>query len=168
MSTVFEPPDLGPTVGPFPIAGLVRRARRIVGLSQLRMARFAKVSPSTVARVEAGSLTPSLAVLERLLAAAGLYLVAVDQEGRVVLPMEVWDDTRDGADRRYPAHLNTILDPEPGEWWADIYGLARPPETYHRSRADREARRRRSQWEVRVARYRNVPPPPDPRAWYRD
>ncbi|GIJ32114.1 Helix-turn-helix domain-containing protein [Micromonospora sediminimaris] len=130
MSTVFEPPDLGPTVGPFPIAGLVRRARRIVGLSQLRMARFAKVAPSTVARVEAGSLTPSLAVLERLLAAAGLYLVAVDQEGRVVLPMEVWDDTRDGADR--------------------------------------EARRRRSQWEVRVAKYRNVPPPPDPRTWYRD
>ncbi|MBQ1049989.1 helix-turn-helix transcriptional regulator [Micromonospora sp. C51] len=168
MSTVFEPPDLGPTVGPFPIAGLVRRARRIVGLSQLRMARFAKVAPSTVARVEAGSLTPSLAVLERLLGAAGLYLVAVDQEGRVVLPMEVWDDTRDGADRRYPAHLNTILDPEPGEWWADIYGLARPPETYHRSRADREARRRRSQWEVRVAKYRNVPPPPDPRSWYQD
>ncbi len=68
--------------------------------------RFAKVAPSTVARVEAGTLTPSLAVLERLLGAAGLYLVAVNQEGRVVLPMEVWDDTRDGAERRYPAHLN--------------------------------------------------------------
>ncbi|MGC5029014.1 hypothetical protein [Micromonospora sp. DT229] len=104
-------------------------------------------------------------MLERLLGSAGLYLVAVDQEGRVVLPMEVWDDTRDGADRRYPAHLNTILDPEPGEWWADIYGLARPPETFHRCRFDREARRRRSQWEVRVAKYRNVPPPPNPAAW---
>ncbi|WP_233579430.1 hypothetical protein [Verrucosispora sp. FIM060022] len=71
---------------------VVRRARRIVGLSQLRMARFAKVAPSTVARVE----------------------------------------------------------------------VARPPETFHRCPADREARRRRSQWEVRVAKYRNVPPPPDP------
>ncbi|GIJ29332.1 hypothetical protein Vqi01_44940 [Micromonospora qiuiae] len=165
MASVFESPDLGPTLGPFPIAGLVRRARRIVGLSQARMGRFAKVAPSTVARVEAGSLTPSLAVLERLLGAAGLYLVAVDQEGRIVLPMEVWDDTRDGADRRYPAHLNTILDPKPGEWWGDIYGLARPPETFRRSRADREARRRRSQWEVRVAKYRSLPPPPDPRTW---
>ncbi|MEV6816906.1 hypothetical protein [Micromonospora sp. NPDC051296] len=48
----------------------------------------------------------------------------------------------------------------------DIYGLARPPETYRRSPIDREARRRCSQWEVRVAKYRNVPPPPDPRNWY--
>ena len=44
--------------------------------------------------------------------------------------MRDWEDTRDGAERRYPSHLDTILDPEPGEWWADIYGLARPPETF--------------------------------------
>ncbi|MFJ8688401.1 hypothetical protein [Micromonospora wenchangensis] len=40
------------------------------------------------------------------------------------------------------------------------HGLARPPETFHRNRAVRDAMRRRSQWEVRVAKYRNVPPPP--------
>ncbi|TBL42065.1 helix-turn-helix domain-containing protein [Verrucosispora sp. SN26_14.1] len=166
MSSIFEPTDRGPTLGAFPIAGLVRRVRRIVGLSQTRMARFARVAPSTVARVESGTLTPSLAVLERLIGAAGLYLVVVDQDGHVILPMEVWDDTLDGAGRRYPAHLDTILDPKPGEWWADIYGLARPPETFKRCRVEREARRRRSQWEVRVAKYRNDPPPPDPRSWY--
>ncbi|WP_422737067.1 helix-turn-helix domain-containing protein [Micromonospora sp. WMMD729] len=161
MASALEPPlPPGPTVGRFPIAGLVRRARRIVGLSQLRLARFAKVSPSTVGRVEAGSLTPSLAVLERLLGAGGLYLVVVDQEGRIVQPMADREDVHDGAGRRYPSHLDTILDPEPGEWWGDIYGLARPPETYHRSSADREARRRRSQWEVRVAQHRHLPPPP--------
>jgi hypothetical protein len=33
------------------------------------------------------------------------------------------------AERRYPAHLDTVLDPAPGEWWGDRYGLARPPET---------------------------------------
>ncbi|WCN81018.1 helix-turn-helix domain-containing protein [Micromonospora sp. LH3U1] len=159
-SALDPPPSLGPTIGRFPIAGLVRRARRIKGLGQRQMARFAKVSPSTVGKVEAGDMTPSLAVLERLLAAAGLYLTVVDQEGRVIQPMADREDVHDGAFRRYPSHLDTILDPEQGEWWGDIYGLARPPETYHRSSADREARRRRSQWEVRVAQHRNVPPPP--------
>jgi hypothetical protein len=80
--------------------------------------------------------------------------------------MEDWDDTRDGAERRYPSHLDTILDPEPGEWWADIYGLARPPETFHRSREMRDAQRRRSVWEVRVGQNRGVPPPPDQREQY--
>ncbi|MEU0549413.1 helix-turn-helix transcriptional regulator [Micromonospora sp. NPDC005979] len=159
-SALVPPTPPGPTVGRFPITGLVRRARRIKGLGQRQMARFAKVAPSTVGKVEAGSLTPSLAVLERLLGAAGLYLVVVDQEGRVIQPMADRDDVHDGAGRRYPAHLDTILDPQPGEWWGDIYGLARPPETYHRSSADREARRRRSQWEVRVAQHRHLPPPP--------
>ncbi|MEU4398855.1 helix-turn-helix transcriptional regulator [Micromonospora orduensis] len=165
-SALIPPQPPGPTVGRFPIAGLVRRARRIVRLSQQQMARFAKVAPSTIGRVEAGSLTPSLAVLERLLGAAGLYLVVVDQEGRVVLPMADREDVHDGADRRYPSHLDTILDPEPGEWWGDIYGLTSPPETYHRSSADREARRRRSQWEVRVAQHRGVPPPPPVDVYY--
>ncbi|RKN44218.1 helix-turn-helix domain-containing protein [Micromonospora endolithica] len=162
MTSAFDPPVTGPTLGRVPIQGLVRRARRIVGLSQKRMARFARVAPSTVARVEAGTLTPSLAVLERLIGAAGLYLVVVDQDGRLVLPMEVWDDTLDGAGRRYPAHLDTILDPEPGEWWADIYGLARPPETYHRCPVDREMRRLLSVWEVRVAQNRAAPRPRNP------
>jgi transcriptional regulator with XRE-family HTH domain len=131
-------------------------------MSQRQLARFAKVSPGTVGKVEAGRLVPSLALLERLLGAAGLYLAVVDQDGRVVLPMEDRDDYRDGADRRYPSHLDTIVDPRPGEWWADRYGLARPPETFYRDRELRDMRRRRSQWEVRVAKYRHVPPPPNP------
>jgi transcriptional regulator with XRE-family HTH domain len=131
-----------------------------MGMSQRQMARFARVAPSTVGKVEAGVMTPSVDVLERLIGTAGLYLAVVDQDGRVILPMEDWDNTRDGAGRRYPSHLSLILDPEPGEWWADKYGLARPPETFHRCPEDREARRRRSVWEVRVAQNRHVPPPP--------
>ncbi|MER7893593.1 helix-turn-helix transcriptional regulator [Micromonospora sp. NPDC094482] len=104
MASALDPVPTGPTVGPFPISGLVRRARRMTGLGQRQMARFAKVAPSTVGKVEAGTMTPS-------------------------------------------------------------YGLARPPETFHRSQYDREVRRRRSQWEVRVGKYRNVPPPPDPRGY---
>ncbi|ASW58017.1 XRE family transcriptional regulator [Plantactinospora sp. KBS50] len=150
-------------IGRYPAAGLVRRARRIAAMSQRQMARFAKVAPSTIARVETGETTPSLDVLQRILGAANLYLAVVDHDGHIILPMKEWEgDTRDGADRRYPAHLDTILDPVMGEWWGDTYGLLRPPETFHRlPPAVREVRRRRSVWEVRVKQNRNVPPPPD-------
>ena len=130
------------------------------------MARFAKVAPSTVGKVESGAMTPSVEVLQRLLGSAGLYLAVVDQDGRVILPMEDWDGIRDGAGRRYPAHLDLIIDPRIGEWWADRYGLARPPETYYRDPKGREARRWRSVWEVRVKQNRGLPPPPDTRDYY--
>jgi transcriptional regulator with XRE-family HTH domain len=147
----------------FPISGLVRRARRIADLSQRELAAAAGVAPSTVGKIEAGRLVPSFALFQRLVAVAGLHLVAVDATGRIVQPMGDWADVRDGADRRYPSHLDTIVDPEPGEWWADKYGLMRPPETFRRDRAMRDWQRRRSQWEVRVAKYRSMPPPPEPR-----
>lgn len=133
------------------------------------MAQRAGVSRSTIARIESGRLVPSLAVLGRLLSEAELTLVAVDREGRVVHPMidPPDDDLRDGAGRRYPSHLDTIVDPDPGDWWGSLYGLARPPETYHRDKAKREVQRTRSQWEVRVAQFRNVPPPPTVDQWLR-
>lgn len=157
------PPALPPPqVGPDTVPGLVRKVRRLADLSQRELAQAAQVSPTTVARVERGALTPSLGMLLRLLAAARLVLVVADEQGRVIQPMRTWDDTRDGAGRRFPAHLDLILDPRGGDWWADIYGLARPPETFHRDRRWRDARRRRSQWEVRVKQLRSAPEPPDP------
>jgi hypothetical protein len=60
------------------------------------------------------------------------------------------DDIRNGGGALYPSHLDTILDPRPGEWWGDQYGLARPPETYHRDPKRRDARRARSVYSVRV------------------
>jgi len=143
------------------IGGLVRRVRRLADRSQRELAVAARVSQGTISRIEAGTLVPSLEVFTRILGVAGLTLVAIDQAGRIVQPMRDWDDTRDGAERRYPSHLDTILDPEPGEWWADVYGLARPPETFHRDRLLRDLMRRRSQWEVRVAQNRHAPPPLD-------
>lgn len=153
---------------PFPASGIIRAVRRRADASQRELARFARVHPSTVGRIEAGSLTPSLAMLSRIVGTAGFRLVVVDEAGTVLKPMRDRADLRDGAERRYPSHLDVVTDPEPGEWWADRYGLARPPETFYRDRAVRDALRRRSQWEVRVAKYRNVPPPPDPqRCGYR-
>jgi transcriptional regulator with XRE-family HTH domain len=153
-----------PRVGPYPAGGLVRRARRIADLSQRELARRTGLAPSTVARIETGETIPSLAVLQRILDTAGLSLVVVDRDGHVIQPMRDVDDIHDGGDRRYPAHLDTILDPRPGEWWADQYGLARPPETFYRDRTRRDALRALSRWEVRVKLHRSVPPPPDPDA----
>ncbi|MEV4810630.1 helix-turn-helix transcriptional regulator [Micromonospora avicenniae] len=152
--------DTGDAAVPWPVVGVVRAIRRRADLSQRELARRAGVHHATVGRIEAGRLAPSIELLCRIIGVAGHRLAVVDEFGRVLRPMHDWADTRDGAERRYPSHLDAILDPEPGEWWADIYGLARPPETFYRDRDVRDAMRRRSQWEVRVAKYRNVPPPP--------
>jgi transcriptional regulator with XRE-family HTH domain len=149
-----------------PVSGLVRRVRRLADMSQRELAVAAKVAHTTIGRIESGALVPSLVVFDRILAVADLQLVVVGADGRVVLPMVDWDDARDGAERRFPSHLDTIIDPRPGEWWADQYGLVRPPETFQRDRAARDLQRRRSQWEVRVAKYRHVPPPPTPRHYW--
>jgi transcriptional regulator with XRE-family HTH domain len=149
-------------VGPYPVPGLVRRARRIADLSQREMAQAAGLSRSTVARVESGNLTPSLGVMQRLLATAGLHMVVVDAAGRIVKPMRESDETRDADNRRYPSHLDTILDPKEGEWWAEHYGLARPPETFIRNRERRDRMRAFARWWARPKRYRGVPPPENP------
>src|SRR5437867_3893442 len=57
------------------VAHLIRDARRRAGLSQAALAARAKTSQPAVARYEAGTATPSLATLERLLAASGNSLV---------------------------------------------------------------------------------------------
>jgi len=128
-------------------------------MSQTELAKAARIHKSTVGRIEARQQMPSLELFVHLLATAGFALVAVDQSANVLRPMRDKDDLLDGAQRRYPSHLDVIPDPKAGEWWADVYGLARPPETFYRDRANRDARRRRSQWEVRVAKYRHDPEP---------
>lgn len=143
----------------YPVSGLIRAARRRADLSQVELARAAGVHKSTVSRVEARQQMPSLELFVHLLATAGFNLVVVDRTASVLRPMRDKDDLLDGAERRYPAHLDVIPDPKAGEWWADAYGLARPPETFYRNREYRDARRKRSQWEVRVAKYRYDPEP---------
>jgi glutamate-1-semialdehyde 2,1-aminomutase len=138
----------------FPTGDYVRQVRARLGLSQRAFAGRVRVGSATVSRIEAGSLNPGLVLFERLLAAAGLFLVVAegtDQgELRFVPPLsEFAGDCRDGAERRYPAHLPLIVDPVRGEWWGDVYGLLRPPETFHRNRTHRDVVRSISRWEVR-------------------
>jgi transcriptional regulator with XRE-family HTH domain len=150
----------------FLTVGLVRAARRRADLSQRAFAEKVGVHHGTIAKIEAGERLPSLGLFVRLMRAAGLQLVVVDEERRQVQPMEDYDDVRNLAGRRFPTHQDLIFDPDPGEWWGDCYGLARPPETFHRDKNARDEQRRRSRWEVRVKQLRGAPPPPSRREYY--
>lgn len=88
----------------FDAPALLRRARRIADLSQRDLAARAGVSPSTVAKAELGA-GASFAMMLRLFAAAGIQLVARDQDGAAITPMRT-DPLRDHNGRRYPAHLD--------------------------------------------------------------
>ena len=52
-------------------AMLVKQARLLAGYSRAELARAARVSPSTVGRIESGDVDPTWAVLSAILAAAG-------------------------------------------------------------------------------------------------
>jgi hypothetical protein len=54
------------------LASIVREARRRAGLTQAALAERAGVPKSTVGRIESGARTPSVALVERLVRAAGL------------------------------------------------------------------------------------------------
>lgn len=161
------PELLPPFVRRESLPGLIRAARRYADMSQRELAKAAGIGRSTIAKLETGASMPTLNLLLKILDAARLNLVTVDNDGRVVHPMKVWDDTRDGADRLFPAHLDLILDPKNDDWWGTRYGLDRPPETFHRDREYRDAKRRLSQWWVRAQKHRNTSRPPNPDKWRR-
>jgi transcriptional regulator with XRE-family HTH domain len=130
-----------------PVGDYVRRVRRVSDRSQRELAATVGLSLSSIARLEAGSSVPRLNHLELLLALAGWRLAVLDDDRREVHPLREYDaDLRDGAERRFPAHLDVIVEPEPGEWWGDQYGLARPPETFRRDRLARDRQRALSQY----------------------
>ena len=56
------------------LAGLIRRQRKALGISQVELSHVSAVSLPTIQNVEAGKANPSLATLERLLAPLGLAI----------------------------------------------------------------------------------------------
>lgn len=72
-------------------ATLLAAARARAGLSQRALAKRARTAQSVVSRIENGEASPTWSTLERLLAAAGLDLLA-EVQPRPVLDAQELDD----------------------------------------------------------------------------
>ncbi|MGY1746106.1 helix-turn-helix domain-containing protein [Blastococcus sp. SYSU D00695] len=123
-------------------AGALRRIRRLADLSQRQLAERLGISKSGVAAFEAGTRGIDVDTLVAAAALAGLRLALLDPEGREVSAMSA-GTVRDGAGRRFPAHLDT----EVGDDAVDVREYRRdrpfPVYTAHRDRARRDALRAR-------------------------
>jgi transcriptional regulator with XRE-family HTH domain len=106
-------------VEPFPVVDVLRRARRTADLSQRELAKKAKLQHGVIARIEAGRSQPSIALLSRLLRAAGVELVPVIIDTGDELGTMPAQAMRDAADRYFPAHLDVRRTSGPGSlmWW---------------------------------------------------
>lgn len=102
-----EPPAPDQPVAQFDRIGHLRRARRIMDVSQRELAALLGVAPSTVARAESSTGDVSLTLVTSVLEQAGLRLAVVDADGKPVAPMRA-DGARDHAGRRCPAHLDAV------------------------------------------------------------
>lgn len=128
--------------------GLLRRARRHADLSQRELAARAKVDRSVISRIEAGRQHPEMYTMERLLAATGYVLQAVSEDGaHVIDSAATWADqdaTRDGAFRRFPAHLDVREPTLRRPWWYHLHvgsGVKAPLMTFDLNRFLRDLRR---------------------------
>jgi transcriptional regulator with XRE-family HTH domain len=126
----------GASLGP----GLIRRIRRVADLSQRDLAHRLGVSQSTVARWETGRSSPTLGVVEQMLALGGLRLEMTDAAGTRMVPMRD-DAARDRAGRRFPAHV----DLDALGWWV--------PEGLHLSVEGIMARRSAARHRIPDIRY---------------
>ncbi|WP_233599699.1 GNAT family N-acetyltransferase [Micromonospora sp. M71_S20] len=164
MAELTEAVDLG---------AVLRALRRRADLSQRELSERSGVPQATLARIESGrAADPRFRTVERLVRAAGGEVpIGVRDTAPVAtadlsLPAVPHDALRDGAGRRYPAHLDAweVKEPRdwPGAWWANWYNLPPalwplpvPPATYQRNRRYRD-RRRRAEEIRRTVRLRRV------------
>jgi transcriptional regulator with XRE-family HTH domain len=124
----------------FDLSAVLRRIRRRADLSQRELAAALGIAASTVTHVEARRRDMPVSLLDRAASLAGLRLALLDTEGTEVDPMSE-DAVRDGAGRRFPAHLDTRHGDE--DWWhgPHRYDRQRPAFTFDRTRAARDSRR---------------------------
>jgi uncharacterized protein len=130
------------------VGAMLRRAREAAGWSQAEVAAMAGTSQSAVARYETGAAVPSLATLERLLAACGERMIlsaeaaeglsrlngtAVRQRRRELLTiarkhgarnLRVFGSTARGQ-ARPDSDVDVLVDLEPGRTLLDLVALRR-------------------------------------------
>jgi transcriptional regulator with XRE-family HTH domain len=128
------------SVDAFPLAGILRRIRRVADCSQRELAERVGISKTAVAAAEHGTRDVSVSVLVRAAATVGCRLAVLDPSGLELEPMS-GDTVRDGAGRLMPAHLDTRHGDE--DWWGGPHRprLVNPRYTFDRDRALRDWRR---------------------------
>jgi HTH-type transcriptional regulator/antitoxin HipB len=130
-------------VSTFDLPGALRRIRRLADLSQRELAAAAGISSSAIGQAESGQRDLSVGVFSGIASLAGLRLGLMDGQGEEVTPMSQ-GGVRDGANRRFPAHLDTRYSDE--GWWhgPHRYNREQPWYTFDRDRRTRDRYRRRN------------------------
>ncbi|WP_203567079.1 helix-turn-helix domain-containing protein [Aestuariimicrobium ganziense] len=119
------------------LPGIVRRVRRILGVSQRGLAQRLEVSASTVARWETGAAEPAFSMFATMLDLAGLRHEVVDADQVHPAPMGGRDDVRDRRGRRFPAHLDVVATPIWDDlMWGRWAGEPRIAKSVNRRRSD--------------------------------
>ena len=121
-------PDIG-----FDLCGLLRRIRRAADLSQRELAARIGVSKSAVAAAESGIGGLDVRMVAAAARLGGLRIALLDEGGREVAGMDP-DAVRDRGDRRFPAHLDTMLSEERASRWEHRPHVSRPTYTFDRRR----------------------------------
>jgi transcriptional regulator with XRE-family HTH domain len=151
----FEDPLLStPTL---PLPALLRACRHFARLSQRELATRVGVSKSYVGDIESGDAgTPSYPLVLRIVEACGLRLVAIDPFTLPLFPRS-YDDEKDRAGRRYPAHLDVRRVHADSDWW---FSRTRP--------GQRKRPRFTASWERNIGRTRRRRNTPDESAVSQD
>lgn len=138
----------------FPADRYLRAARHRADLSQRELAEKAAVPQSTVARAERHPARATASTIATLLAAMGLRIAVLDEDGSELQPEDEDDaDRRDRGRRRYPAHLD--LRSGDDNWWGygwPMFDGQEPEYTFDRDRWTRDWRRQQKAEEGRQRR----------------
>ena len=97
-------------IGPW-FSHVLRFARRDADFSQRQLARWSGVPKSTIADIETARVCVPLETAARLLRTTGFEIAVRRIDGDEVDEF-LYDDRRDEAGRRVPAHLDVIAKPE--------------------------------------------------------
>jgi len=115
----------------FDLCGLLRRIRRCADLSQRELAARIGTSKSAIAAAETGAAGLDARLVAAAAQVADLRIALLDLSGTEVPGMDP-DAVRDRGDRRFPAHLDTLLSEQRGSRWEHRPHRPQPTYTFDR------------------------------------
>lgn len=113
------------------VGTLVRESRERAGLSVRALAEHADVAASTVSRIEAGKVSPTVETLQSLMYACGreLALTAASAGPSLAMLSDAWTNTKSGETRPDFTRLRSFLDSlalDPDQRWPSVVEAPEP------------------------------------------